>query len=97
METLIENQLQNPHSGFVVYKTDKYQGFYNRMLQAISILMFAIATNRTFVLEWDHTDTYTFNQYETVGHSEFASLFESPFIINSICRCFRMNQCISGM
>ena len=78
-ESLIDNQLQNPHSGLVVYKAEKYQGFCNRMLQAISVLMFAMVTNRTFVLEWDHTDTFSPNPYETIGHSDFASLFDSPF------------------
>ena len=76
-EDLITDQLNSPHSGWIVSKHPVTLGLCNRILD--TILDMAVATNRTLWIEWNEQPQYKMNPVEIVGSSSFQSIFNSSF------------------
>lgn len=81
-EGLISTHLKSEHSGWVIAKYPVDHGLCNRILDITSMLLLAIATNRTLWVEWEEQAQIRYNYIELVGMSSFKSLFNSSFLDN---------------
>jgi hypothetical protein len=79
--TLLSNQLHLAASPerWVVSKYDVGLGLCNRILNSISALLLAMATNRTLWLEWEQQAQVFITSNEFAGMSSYDDLFISPF------------------
>lgn len=73
---VISDYTHSKHTGYAVYTPMPDAGLCNRMLNSVSVLLFAMATNRALYIDWKSVDSYTMHM-EQMGHSDFASLFQS--------------------
>ena len=77
-EIALENyeKHRNPKK-FVIFVPIYWQGLCNRILNSISILMFAMATNRTLWIEWESLPPVIYENVEIIGMMGFEELFQS--------------------
>ena len=57
-ESLITEYASLNHSKYVVYSPFSNSGFCNRMLHSISVLLFAMVTNRTMWINWNFSENH---------------------------------------
>ena len=76
---VVSEFVSSNHAGYAIYAPDRNAGLCNRMLNSISVLMFAMATNRSFWLNWTRVDTHA-HYNEVIGQSEFSSLFQTRLL-----------------
>lgn len=67
---------RNPKK-FVIFVPLYWQGLCNRILNSISVLMFAIATNRTLWIEWESASPVLYENVEIIGMMGFEELFST--------------------
>ena len=76
-EDLISHQLTTVHDRWVISKPDVGLGLCNRILNTLSAMMFAMATNRTFWIEWEQQEAENITANEYAGMSSYDDLFVS--------------------
>lgn len=77
---LLSKQLQTAaRDRWVVSKYPVGLGLCNRILNSISALLLAMATNRTLWLEWEQQEQVPITSNEFAGMSAYDDLFISPF------------------
>lgn len=76
---LINHQLQKNPDRWVVFKPPVSLGLCNRILNSISAMLLAIATNRTLWLEWEQQERLFISSNEFAGMSSYEDLFSSQF------------------
>ncbi len=74
---LIARQLATVSDRWVVSKPPVGLGLCNRILNTLSCLLLAMATNRTLWVEWEEQETEQITSNEIAGMSSFDDLFES--------------------
>lgn len=77
-ELLLEKYEKNRNpKKFVIFVPLYWQGLCNRILNSISVLLFAMATNRTLWIEWESVSPVLYENVEVIGMMGFEELFES--------------------
>jgi len=79
-ESLIEKyeRYRDP-TKFVIFVPFFWQGLCNRIMNSISVVLFAIATNRTVWIEWDSMNTTRLSENEYGGIESLHELFNVSF------------------
>ena len=78
-DSLIALHLNSAHSGWIIAKHPVSFGLCNRILDITSLLMLAIATNRTLWIEWDEQGPVQLNPVEPAAMTAFDDMFNSSF------------------
>ena len=78
-QELISKQLKKIPDRWVVSKHHVGFGLCNRILNSVSALLLAMATNRTLWIEWERQEAVYITSNEFAGMSSYDDLFESPF------------------
>ena len=76
---LISRQLTTVSDKWVVFKPHVGFGLCNRILNSVSCLLLAMATNRTLWIEWEQQNSEQISSNEFAGMSSFDDLFMSDF------------------
>ena len=76
-ESLITNHVSSKHNGWLIARHPVELGLCNRILDITSLLILAIATNRTLWIDWEEHPQYYLNEWETIGMTKFDQLFNS--------------------
>jgi hypothetical protein len=77
-DSVISNYKESSHDGWVISQHPVSLGLCNRILDTVSLLLLAIATNRTLWVEWTAQNDSVVNSEGVLATSDYDELFHSP-------------------